>query len=96
MEVSLHPEALNEARAAFLWYSERSNSAAELFLAEIDHAIDRISKNPFAYSEYQYSTRRFLFRRFPFSLIYFIQETRILVLAVAHGRRKPGYWNNRK
>jgi hypothetical protein len=62
MEVFLHPEALNEARAAFLWYS----------------------------------TRRFLFRRFPFSLIYFIQETSILVVAVAHGRRKPGYWNNRK
>ncbi|BCU76124.1 hypothetical protein llg_08390 [Luteolibacter sp. LG18] len=32
---------------------------------------------------------------FPFVLVYRMTESRIEVIAVAHGARKPGYWSNR-
>jgi plasmid stabilization system protein ParE len=45
-QIDVHPEAVAEAQAAAEWYRERSNSAANAFVAEIDHAIERISERP--------------------------------------------------
>jgi len=39
--------------------------------------------------------RRFLFTRFPYSFVYGIDEETIVVIAVAHQRRKPDYWSDR-
>ena len=39
-EVDVHPEAVAEARAATQWYRERSPSAADAFLAELDRAVE--------------------------------------------------------
>ena len=95
--VEFHPEAVAEARAARLWYSERSTVAAEAFLAELDEAIRQASESPTRWSRYEAGTRRLLFRRFPFMLVYrsFGQADAVQVVAVAHARRKPGYWKSR-
>jgi hypothetical protein len=45
-QIDVHPEAVAEAQAAAEWYRERSDSAANAFLAEIDHAIEMISEAP--------------------------------------------------
>jgi toxin ParE1/3/4 len=95
-QVEFHPEAIFEAAAAAGWYRERSTRAAEAFLSEIDNAVEKISNSPEAWPPYFYGTRRFLLKRFPFSLIYREVSNRIQVIAVAHGRRKPGYWKSRQ
>jgi toxin ParE1/3/4 len=95
LPVVLHPDAVEEAQAAWQWYLERSQSAADSFLAELDHGVESISAEPERWPLFVYGTRRFLFRRFPFQIVYRVANDRIEVVAIAHGRRKPGYWKTR-
>ncbi len=93
--IGFHPEALAEAVAAAAWYRERSAKAAAAFEAEIAHVMDRIAGAPDRYPPYTDETRRILLRRFPFAIIYRVDADRIEIVAVAHGRRRPGYWRHR-
>lgn len=91
----VHPAAIAEARAAREWYSARSPEAAEAFLAELDEAIERINQTPHQWPPYLRCTRRYLLRRFPLFVVFREAEDRVEILAVAHGRRRPGYWLER-
>ena len=95
VEVEFHEEAAREAVAALEWYLERSEVAAARFLLELDRAIQWVASSPSRWPEYASGTRRFLLHRFPLSVIYRELPSRIQVLAVAHTRRRPGYWKNR-
>jgi plasmid stabilization system protein ParE len=94
-ELEYLDEAIEEAEAAARWYAERSSSAALGFADEIDAAIAAIEANPEAWPKYDHGTRHYLLRRFPFSVVYRVEATGILVVAVAHGNRRPGYWVSR-
>ena len=87
--------ALEEAEAAARWYADRSDTAAVAFSEELDADEEAIARWPDAWPRYEAGTRRYLLRRFPFSVIYRIEPHRILIVAVAHGHRRPGYWRSR-
>jgi plasmid stabilization system protein ParE len=91
----IHPAALEEAGAATDWYARRSRRAAERFLDELDAAVDQISRNPGQYPSYNFATRRMVLRRFPFVIIFREAAVRVEIIAIAHGRRRPGYWRDR-
>ena len=94
-EVVLHEAALAEAQNAYDWYATQDLVAAEGFIDELDHAIEQIGTYPNSGAAHHSGTRRYVMRRFPFTVIYRDQETKIEVVAVAHGRRKPDYWKER-
>jgi plasmid stabilization system protein ParE len=94
-QIDVHPEAVAEARAATEWYRERSALAADAFLAELDLAVERIAENPEMYPHYVRGTRRYLLQRFPFYLVYREHPEKLELVAIAHGRRRPGYWKKR-
>ena len=93
--VELHDEASVEYDAAFDWYLARSAEAAVKFDAEAARALAEIGKAPQRWAVGSHHTRRFLLRQFPFVLIYRECDVDVLVLAVAHTSRKPGYWKLR-
>jgi plasmid stabilization system protein ParE len=93
--VEFHPEAITEARAARQWYANRSVSAADAFMAELDTAVERICTSPLICPVYLHGTRRYLFKRFPYLVVFREINERIQIIAVAHGRRRPGYWKRR-
>lgn len=95
LPVEVHPSAFEEAQAAYRWYRERNEAVAKAFLAELDRAVQLISDDPMRWSAYLDRTRRFLLRKFPFSVIYHHSDVAVMILAFAHERRKPGYWKNR-
>ncbi|MGH9556939.1 MAG: type II toxin-antitoxin system RelE/ParE family toxin [Terriglobales bacterium] len=68
--VEVHPQAADEAEAAVRWYRERSETAADALLNELERAVELISKAPDRWSIYIGDTRRFLLHRFPFSIFY--------------------------
>ena len=90
-----HPEAIAEAREARRWYAVRDPKAAEAFLAELDQAQARVIANPDRWPAHLHGTRRYRLRRFPYLLVYRATPERIVVLAVAHAKRRPGYWKAR-
>jgi plasmid stabilization system protein ParE len=93
--VEILPEAVDEARVALEWYQARSHTAAEAFLAELDRGIENVRAAPEAYPPYLHGTRCYLFHRFPYLLVYRIVPSALQVIAVAHSRRRPGYWKAR-
>ena len=93
--VAFHPLAADEAQAAERWYRERNETASGRFQRELDRAIERISERPETGSPYLSNTRRVLLRRFPFFVVYRVRVGDLEIVAVAHARRRPGYWRTR-
>ncbi|MBI3128646.1 MAG: type II toxin-antitoxin system RelE/ParE family toxin [Candidatus Tectomicrobia bacterium] len=96
LPVEFHSEAAAETAAAEAWYRERGERAGDAFLAEVDHAVLQVAQAPARWPLHIAGTRRYLFRRFPFALVYREIHGVIQVVAVAHGRRRPGYWKARQ
>jgi plasmid stabilization system protein ParE len=94
-EVSLLPFAEEEISDAFQWYSERSSFAANALRAEIIAAIDSLAEDPMMWPADAEGVRYYILRRFPYTIHYEVAGALVTVLAVAHHRRRPGYWQNR-
>jgi len=91
----LHEDAALEYEAAFDWYMERSILAASKFAAAVNRAMDMIVEAPQRWPTSCNGTRRFLLQKFPFAIVYRELPTVIQMVAIAHTRRKPGYWKQR-
>jgi toxin ParE1/3/4 len=91
----LTPARLEFLEALEFYRAQVSGLGAE-FLGELERATERLAANPRLGAPYDSETRRLLLRRFPFSLIYEVHADHVLVVAVAHQRRRPGYWHARQ
>ena len=93
--VVLDPRAEQEAAEAYAWYQERSSDAAEKFQVEVDRAMATIQERSSSFPGYLEGTRRCLLKKFPYLIVFQEYPDHIFVVAVAHGRREPGYWRRR-
>ena len=87
--------AETEVDEAVSWYQEQSQDESLRFLNELDGAIQVVTVYPLIAAEIEPDIRSFFFHRFPYSLIYGIDESVIVVIAVAHQSREPRYWADR-
>ncbi|MBM4345009.1 MAG: type II toxin-antitoxin system RelE/ParE family toxin [Deltaproteobacteria bacterium] len=90
-------EAQAELEAATVWYFERNAKIADDFQAEIVRLSGQAAAMPLAFARTAESgvVRRAVAKRFPYSVFFTETATGILVLAVAHAKRRPGYWLGR-
>ena len=65
------------------------------FVTEVEHAIQRARQFPEAYGKVNDRLRHIGTHRFPYILVYEVRGDRILVWAIAHASREPGYWKGR-
>lgn len=93
--VEVLPEAEAEIGEAFRWYQERSPIAAEAFRVELFEAIDGLCESADTWPVDADGVSRYVLRHFPYTIHYEIVGKRAIVLAVAHQRRRPGYWRER-
>ena len=94
-QISLLPFAEEEISDAFHWYLEKSRFAANAFRAEIVAAIDSLTEDPMMWPADTENVRHYILRRFPYTIYYEVAGAFVIVLAVAHQRRRPGYWKER-
>lgn len=92
LEVHFHPEAQEEYQDALIWYALRSHQAAFRFEQEVERVQQLIRENPLQFALYDDIHRLALLRRYPYTLVYEVISEKIIIIAVAHTRRKPGYW----
>jgi hypothetical protein len=93
--VDLHPEAIAEGREARLWYRLRSQRAEDRFRLALRHAIASIRDAPERWPADAQGLRQYRLRGFPYRLIYWTEGDYTLVVAIAHSKRRPGYWKAR-
>jgi plasmid stabilization system protein ParE len=91
------PEAEAEAGAAALWYETKRAGLGADFVATIDAALEGILAAPEAFPRWHPDRpfRRCVVARFPFVIFFIVSEQTVEVLAVAHAKRRPGYWIDR-
>ncbi len=93
--LELHPLAIAEAEEAAAWYAERDPRVAARFAAELEGTLGLIVEAPDRWPIYLYNVRRVPLTRFPYLALYRDEAARILVVAIAHAKRRPGYWEGR-
>jgi plasmid stabilization system protein ParE len=106
VRLELHPEARAELRSAALrsaalWYDERRPGLGDEFISEVSAALDRIGDAPESYPPWPRTRaagpviRKATIPRFPYVIAFEEHEQHLLVLAVAHAKRRPLYWLTR-
>jgi len=95
MEIEFHPDAEYEFMEASQRYESRVSGLGERFIDELEGLKELLLRQPRIGVHIGGPFRRVVFRTFPFSLMYAIEETRIWVVAVAHQSKRPGYWRAR-
>ncbi|MCP9775108.1 type II toxin-antitoxin system RelE/ParE family toxin [Cyanobium sp. WAJ14-Wanaka] len=97
MQIVFHPDAREELNRAISHYEDSERRLGYQFAVEIFAAVERIKINPNLWPMLDYEVRRCLVHRFPYGVIYFVDEKRstVLILAVMHLHRQPGYWSDR-
>ena len=94
-QVLLLAQAEAEIGEAFRWYLERSPLAAHAFRSEVFEAIDRLASEAEMWPVDEDGGRFYHLRHFPFTIHYDLAGMTATILAVAHQRRRPGYWLGR-
>ena len=87
--------ANDELANAIEYYNYQLPGLGSEFYKEINRAINRINKFPYAWTKIGLYTRRCLLKRFPYALYYTLENESILILAIANLHRKPEYYKNR-
>jgi len=95
MKYVFHPEALQEYAKATEYYTNIYAELGETFLDEIEMRIGQIIAHPYAWQFIEEDVRRHLVHKFPFGIYYTIEGDYILIVAIMHMSRKPGYWKTR-
>ncbi len=96
MRVRFHPAAEVEFSAEAGYYEECSSGLGRRFAGEIEAAVALLSTFPLIGSPYRYGTRRVFPKSFPFSVVYQVFPSEVVILAIAPFPRKPAYWRERK
>lgn len=96
-EPDWHPEAIRDAEEAKRWFAERSPLAAHGFLLALDRAVEAVIEAPDRWPLHRHGCRRYVFpNQYPYSLVYRLHgRSHVEVVAVAHHKRRRGYWRRR-
>ena len=94
-DVLFDPEAKEEFIKAVCYYEACQEGLGNRFRLAVESSVRKISEAPLMYRVVRAPFRRHLVAKFPYSVIYTIEPDHIRIVAVAHNKRKPGYWLKR-
>jgi toxin ParE1/3/4 len=96
MKYVFHPAALIEYSEAVQHYAQNRTALAQAFIDAVENTIYRIRESPTTWQIIDEDVRRCMTRKFPYGVLYTVEENEILILAIMHCSREPNYWKNRK
>jgi plasmid stabilization system protein ParE len=92
LAISFHRAASEEFLEASAWYESKRLGLSLEFMSEIDRCVSQASINPFQFAVAHKDIRRVVAHRFPYSIYFRTEPSRIVVLAVFHSSRNPAIW----
>jgi len=97
--IRFHPSARDELREAALWYERARPGLGVDFHDEVEAVLDRLATLALPGVSVQtpsgHPIAKVFLRRFPYAVFFELLEGQCIVWAVAHGRRRPHYWQAR-
>lgn len=94
--ISFHEDARSEFDEAVAFYAMESNALGVGFVEAVERALAHARQHPESAVLLRGRVRRMRVERFPYSIMYSVVDDVVRVLAVAHDRRRPFYWSNRR
>ena len=90
-QITFRERASSEYLDSLLWYKVIITDAAERFVKAIDEALETVSVNPVRFRNTYKNFYEATVKKFPFSIVYFIDEAekRIVVVSIFHFKRSP-------
>lgn len=95
LRVSYLPGARCDFDESFDWYADQSTVAAERFADAIDAALARITGDSNSLPHVDRIHQECSVKRFPFRVVFRRLDNEILIVAIAHAKRRPDYWRAR-
>lgn len=95
MPVDFHPDASAELQSSTDWYAQRSVVAAQSFLVAVDIAVETIVSDASRFVFVDDRHQSCSVTKFPFQVVLRQSANQILIIAVAHAKRRSGYWRDR-
>jgi len=95
VRLDVQEDADRELEDAADYYDRESPGLGSAFIDEVGRAYGRIRSTPLAAEEIDPGIRRLVLARFPYNVIYEVDDESALVLAIAHQRKRPYYWRGR-
>ncbi len=95
LRLIIRPEAEAELAEAFDWYERRVPGLGADFLAAVDAALDAVLSHPLQHPVVYRTVHRALTRRFPYQVLFVVEEDTVVIVAVFHGARDPSIWQDR-
>lgn len=99
LHIRLHPAARDEFREAIVWYETARQGLGDEFRLEVETYVERAAARELPGtslgSRRGHALRKLFLHRFPFALIFEIRADELVVWAVAHTKRRPGFWRGR-
>ena len=94
-ELIYAPEAKLEIKEAAKYYEGCKEGLGQAFLLELESSIHNLCESPLRWRKISGQFRRCLLRRFPYGVIYVVDDDEVFIAAAMHLKRKPGYWKKR-
>lgn len=95
--IRFHPAARREILRAFDWYrQEASPRIAAGFLDDFEQVLALLKKHPEIGEPGGCNTRRLIFQRYPYTVVYRLKGDTLEIVATAHHSRQPEYWAGRR
>lgn len=95
MKSRFHEAADAELSEAVAYYDGKALGLGDRFLAEVKAATRYIEQHPEIAPVIDEDVRAKVLVRFPYSLMYVIEEHELYIVAVAHQSKRPGHWADR-
>jgi len=100
LQLQFDPAAVRELRSARDWYNKANPGVGDDFVESFWRLTDRLLQSPASSPRRptpgsNREIRQATLRRFPYLVVYEVRDDALLIIAVAHGRRRPGYWRER-
>lgn len=94
--IRILPEASEELEASIHYYESQQVGLGLAFLSEFKQSRERIEKLPNAGRTVRGNIKRRPIHRFPYAVLYRATDAEIVIVAIAHRRRRPGFWRGRE
>ncbi len=94
-DIKFFPEAYIDIQEAKAYHNERKDKLGEEFFQHVEQAIERLKTNPFLFQRGYRGIRKAPVSKFNYSVFYFTEQKRVIVIAVLFNGRDPQNWKDR-
>ena len=93
--LTIREEAELDINSAFEYYENQRLGLGHDFLLCVEEGLSKIERNPLRYKRIYKELRRIAVLRFPYRILFLIQNKQVIVTAVFHVRKDPQAWDGR-